>query len=61
MRTTGLDLRNGHLPAGKVNILGLNGPIKFEKDGPNGQESGQSTPNVYLVKIDSGKVTVPKI
>jgi branched-chain amino acid transport system substrate-binding protein len=45
----------------KVNILGLNGPIKFEKDGPNGQESGQSTPNVYLVKIDSGKVTVPKI
>src|ERR1700746_3240148 len=45
----------------KVNILGLNGPIKFEKDGPNGQASGQSTPNVYLVKIDSGKVTVPKI
>src|SRR5262249_40059032 len=23
----------------KVNILGLNGPIKFEKDGPAGQES----------------------
>ena len=45
----------------KVDILGLNGPIKFEKDGPQGQESGQSTPNVYLVKIDSGKVTVPKI
>jgi branched-chain amino acid transport system substrate-binding protein len=45
----------------KVDILGLNGPIKFEKDGPKGQESGQSTPNVYLVKIDSGKVTVPKI
>jgi branched-chain amino acid transport system substrate-binding protein len=44
-----------------VNILGLNGPIKFEKDGPNGQESGQSTPTVYLVKIDGGKVTVPKI
>ena len=45
----------------KVDILGLNGPIKFEKDGPKGQESGQSTPNVYLVKIDNGKVTVPKI
>ena len=44
-----------------VNILGLNGPIKFEKDGPKGQESGQSTPTVYLVKIDGGKVTVPKI
>lgn len=45
----------------KVDILGLNGPIKFEKDGPKGQESGQSTPNIYLVKIDNGKVTVPKI
>ncbi len=44
-----------------VNILGLNGPIKFERDGPKGQESGQSTPKVYLVKIDNGKVTVPKI
>jgi branched-chain amino acid transport system substrate-binding protein len=44
-----------------VNILGLNGPIKFEKDGPRGQESGQSTPTVYLVKIDGGKVSVPKI
>ena len=45
----------------KVDILGLNGPIKFEKDGPKGQESGQSTPNVYLVKIDNGKITVPKL
>jgi branched-chain amino acid transport system substrate-binding protein len=45
----------------KVNIVGLNGPIKFEKNGPSGQESGQSTPNVYLVKIDNGKVVVPKI
>jgi branched-chain amino acid transport system substrate-binding protein len=44
-----------------VNILGLNGPIKFEKDGPKGQESGQSTPTVYLVKIDGGKVSVPRI
>jgi branched-chain amino acid transport system substrate-binding protein len=45
----------------KVDILGLNGPIKFEKKGPAGQESGQSMPNVYLVKIENGKVTVPKI
>jgi branched-chain amino acid transport system substrate-binding protein len=44
-----------------VDILGLNGPIKFEKDGPQGQESGHSTPYVYLVKIDNGQVTVPKI
>ena len=45
----------------KVNVLGLNGPIKFEKDGPKGQESGQSIPNIYLVKIENGKVIVPKI
>jgi branched-chain amino acid transport system substrate-binding protein len=45
----------------KVDILGLNGPIKFEKDGPAGHESGQSTPHVYLVKIEDGKVTVPRI
>jgi branched-chain amino acid transport system substrate-binding protein len=45
----------------KVDILGLNGKIKFEKDGPAGKESGQSIPNVYLVKIEGGKVTVPKI
>jgi branched-chain amino acid transport system substrate-binding protein len=45
----------------KVNILGLNGPIKFEKNGPAGHESGQSTPNVYLVKIENEKVTVPKL
>jgi branched-chain amino acid transport system substrate-binding protein len=45
----------------KLNILGLNGPIKFEKNGPAGHESGQSTPNVYLVKIENGKVVVPKL
>jgi len=45
----------------KVDILGLNGPIKFEKNGPAGQESGQSMLNVYLVKIENGKVIVPKI
>src|SRR5262249_56248240 len=28
----------------KVNVMGLNGPIKFEKDGPAGKESGQSKP-----------------
>lgn len=45
----------------KVNILGLNGPIKFEKDGPAGKESGQSMPKVYLVKIENGQVVVPKL
>lgn len=45
----------------KVDIKGLNGPIKFEKDGPSGHESGQSMPNVYLVKIEGGKVLVPNL
>jgi branched-chain amino acid transport system substrate-binding protein len=44
-----------------VDFTGLNGKIKFEKQGPAGQESGQSIPNVYLIKIDSGKIILPKL
>ncbi|MFG1321005.1 ABC transporter substrate-binding protein [Xanthobacter autotrophicus] len=40
----------------KVDIVGLNGPIKFAKSGPAGKESGQSKPNVYLIEITDGKV-----
>lgn len=40
----------------KVDIVGLNGPIKFAKSGPTGKESGQSKPNVYLIEITDGKV-----
>lgn len=39
-----------------VQLTGLNGKIKFEKLGPKGRESGQSTPNTYLTKIEGGKV-----
>lgn len=45
----------------QINVNGLNGTIKFEKSGPAGKESGQSRPNVYLIKIVDGKVTHPKI
>lgn len=41
----------------KVDFMGLNGPIKFEKSGPAGKESGQSKPNVYLIEISGGKVS----
>ena len=44
-----------------VDFTGLNGKIKFEKQGPAGKESGQSIPNVYLIKIDSGKIILPKL
>ena len=45
----------------QTELLGLNGKIKFEKQGPSGKESGQSMPNVYLIKIDNSKVFLPKL
>jgi branched-chain amino acid transport system substrate-binding protein len=43
-----------------VELTGLGGKIKFNKVGPAGMESGQSTCDVYLVRIENGKVVVPK-
>ena len=43
----------------KVQLMGLNGPIKFEKDGPAGKESGQSRPSIFLVQIKDGKIALP--
>jgi branched-chain amino acid transport system substrate-binding protein len=43
----------------KVSITGVNGPIKFEKDGPAGKESGQSKPSIFVVQIKDGKVALP--
>ncbi len=40
----------------KVKIGGIYGDIAFDKQGPAGKESGQSTPSVYLVKIENGKI-----
>jgi branched-chain amino acid transport system substrate-binding protein len=39
-----------------VDVKGLNGDIVFKKSGPEGKESGQSQPNVYLIEINDGKV-----
>ncbi len=44
----------------QVELTGLTGKIKFEKVGPAGKESGQSTPNTYLVKVDGNKVSLVK-
>jgi len=41
-----------------VDFMGLNGRIKFTKQGPAGKESGQSKPNVYMIQISNGKVTL---
>jgi len=43
----------------RVSLMGVNGPIKFEKDGPAGKESGQSRPSIFVVQIRDGKVTLP--
>jgi branched-chain amino acid transport system substrate-binding protein len=43
----------------KVSISGVNGPIKFEKDGPAGKESGQSKPSIFVVQVRDGKVALP--
>ncbi len=44
-----------------VDVHGVNGDIKFTKQGPEGNESGQSLPNVYVVRIEGGKVVEPTL
>jgi branched-chain amino acid transport system substrate-binding protein len=41
-----------------VDVPTLNGEVKFEKVGPEGKESGQSTPTIYFIKIDGGKISL---
>ncbi len=43
----------------QVKLVGVNGPIRFEKDGPAGKESGQSQPSIFVVQIRDGKVVLP--
>ena len=42
----------------KVKLRGVNGDIAFAKEGPAGKESGQNAPNVYVVQLKDGAVTV---
>ena len=42
----------------EVELNGLTGKIAFQKTGPKGKESGQSSPNTYLVKVDGGKMAL---
>jgi branched-chain amino acid transport system substrate-binding protein len=43
----------------KVDVMGLNGPITFQKEGPPGKESGQNATNIFLIQIEGGKITLP--
>lgn len=40
-----------------VEVKGVNGDISFFKDGPEGKESGQNEPNVYVVQLKDGEVS----
>lgn len=42
----------------KTKLKGVNGDIAFNKDGPAGSESGQNVPNVYIVTLKDGKVSM---
>jgi branched-chain amino acid transport system substrate-binding protein len=42
----------------KVQVKGVNGDIAFVKEGPTGKESGQAAPNVYVVQLKDGQVSV---
>lgn len=41
----------------QIAVKGVNGDIKFGKEGPAGKESGQSMPNIYVVELKDGTVT----
>lgn len=41
-----------------VNIPGVNGNIRFRKEGPAGMESGQNQPNVYIVRLADGTTSL---
>ncbi|RDD60422.1 ABC transporter substrate-binding protein [Ferruginivarius sediminum] len=43
-----------------VKVNGVNGDISFIKQGPEGRESGQNIPNVYIVKIENGEIVKPE-
>lgn len=42
----------------RVDVHGVNGNIKFDKVGVEGSESGQSSPNVYVVEVRDGQLTL---
>ena len=42
-----------------IHVDGVNGDISFIKQGPQGSESAQNSPNVYVVTIRNGQVALP--
>lgn len=44
----------------EVEVPALNGTVTFNKDGPEGRESGQYMTNGALIKIVDGKIEIPE-
>ena len=42
-----------------IHVDGVNGDISFIKQGPQGSESAQNSPNVYVVTIRNGQIALP--
>ena len=42
-----------------IHVDGVNGDISFIKQGPQGSESAQNSPNVYIVTIRNGQIALP--
>ena len=45
----------------QVDVKGVNGNIKFDKVGVEGSESGQNSPNVYVIEVKDGSLVLPKL
>lgn len=44
----------------EVEVKGVNSNVKFFKEGPEGQESGQNAANIFVVQVKDGKVVKPE-
>ncbi|MBS3651628.1 ABC transporter substrate-binding protein [Pseudaminobacter sp. 19-2017] len=44
----------------EVEVKGVNSNVKFFKEGPEGQESGQNNANIFVVQVKDGKVVKPE-
>lgn len=45
----------------EIDVKGVNGNIKFDKVGVEGSESGQNSPNVYVIEIKDGSLALPQL
>lgn len=43
----------------EVEVPAINGTVTFQKDGPEGRESGQYMANATLIKIEDGEIVLP--